>query len=88
MTFVSLSPLPCGQSHFQQRLIDSVSLVCIMILFLIMRFQAEILVIGNPWPGKSAITVASDDIIAKETTMDELDNGHGVEVGRLLYKSR
>jgi len=42
--------------------------------------EAEILVIGNPWPGKSSITVASDDIIAKETTMDELDNGLGVEV--------
>jgi len=42
--------------------------------------ESEILVIGNPWPGKDAITVASDDIIASETTKDELDNGLGVEV--------
>ena len=70
-------------STVQHRRIESVSLVSIMIWF-----QAEILVIGNPWPGKRTISVTSDDIIAEETTMDELDNGLGVEVGRLLSKFR
>ena len=36
--------------------------------------------IGNPWPGKSAITVKSDHIDESKTEKDELDNGFGAEV--------
>lgn len=42
--------------------------------------EAEIHVIGNPWPGKSAITVKSDHIDESKTEMDELDNGYGAEL--------
>jgi len=42
--------------------------------------EAEIHVIGNPWPGKSAITVKSDHIDESKTEKDELDNGFGAEV--------
>jgi len=42
--------------------------------------EAEIHVIGNPWPGKSAITVKSDHIDDSKTEKDELDNGFGAEV--------
>lgn len=42
--------------------------------------EGEILVIGNPWPGKASISVASDDIFEDQTEMDELENKLGVDV--------
>lgn len=42
--------------------------------------ETEIHVIGNPWVGKSALSVASDHIDESKTEMDELDSGYGAEV--------
>jgi len=44
------------------------------------KVEAEIHVIGNPWPGKKSLSVKSDHILADQTEMDELDNGLGAEV--------
>lgn len=44
------------------------------------KVEAEIHVIGNPWPGKQSLSVKSDHILEDQTEIDELDNGFGAEV--------